>query len=432
MVSQPAIQIENLSKRYRIEVRHKRTKTLTGTIGSWLKAPITNFNRLQNRSRFEGDEQSLIWALKNVSFQVNHGEVIGIIGRNGAGKSTLLKIISRITDPTEGRVIIRGVVSSLLEVGTGFHQELTGSENVYLNGTILGMSKREIDRKFDEIVAFAEVEKFIDTPVKHYSSGMKVRLAFSVAAHLEPDVLIVDEVLAVGDAAFQRKCLGKMGEVASKGRTVLFVSHTMGAVRSLCERVVLLEEGRKVMDGEAGDVIDRYLQSNNGENISTWKSSAAEVSENKDCSLLEVTVHDEKGKNKNSYVESDEIFVSVRYLLFRSIPGLRIKLRVLTDQGVVVITTSDAAGTNELREPGEYVSVCRFPRSILNNGLYSVIVFASVPPFGSLSPRKVYVKFMVERTISQGSTAQEKLYGVLNPYAVRWTVDTVPVSKIQS
>ena len=209
----------------------------------------------------QGDTMEEVWALNDVSFEIRRGEAVGVIGRNGAGKSTLLKILSRITEPSTGQVTIRGRVASLLEVGTGFHPELSGRENIYLNGTILGMTRAEIKQRFDEIVAFAEVDRYLDTPVKRYSSGMYVRLAFAVAAHLEPEILVVDEVLAVGDAAFQKKCLGKMGEVAQGGRTVLFVSHNMAAVQSLCGRAYLLEQGQKVCSGAAGDVISSYMQS---------------------------------------------------------------------------------------------------------------------------------------------------------------------------
>lgn len=266
-----AIQVESLSKIYRIGLKEQMSETLGGLIGSWIRAPVSNFRRLRRLTSFDSNEYSseerfssndLIWALSNVSFNVESGEVVGIIGRNGAGKSTLLKIISRITEPTHGRIIIHGRVSSLLEVGTGFHPELTGRENVYLNGVILGMTKAEIDRKFDEIVNFAEVTKFLDTPVKHYSSGMKVRLAFAVAAHLEPEILLVDEVLAVGDAAFQKKCLGKMEDVTKQGRTVLFVSHNMGAVETLCNRAVLLNNGRIERTGPTKEVISDYLARN--------------------------------------------------------------------------------------------------------------------------------------------------------------------------
>jgi lipopolysaccharide transport system ATP-binding protein len=247
-----AIQVENLSKVYTIGLERQRYRTLRDEI-------VDNAKSLFRRNSQSHQQEETFWALKNVSFEVKHGEVVGIIGRNGAGKSTLLKILSRITEPTEGRAIIRGRVGSLLEVGTGFHGELSGRENIYLNGAILGMKKAEIDRKFDEIVAFSEVENFLDTPVKRYSSGMHVRLAFSVAAHLEPEVLIVDEVLAVGDVAFQKKCIGKMQDVAGQGRTVLFVSHNMTAVQALCPRAVLLRQGRLVLDSQADDAVKEYL-----------------------------------------------------------------------------------------------------------------------------------------------------------------------------
>lgn len=254
-----AIRVENLSKRYRIGQR-ERYLTLRDVLARSFTAPFRLFRRDdQSPVPNSQSKSNYIWALKDVSFEVKRGEVVGIIGRNGAGKTTLLKILSRITEPTEGYAEVRGRVGSLLEVGTGFHPELTGRENIYLSGAILGMKKREIDRKFDEIVAFAEVEKFIDTPVKHYSSGMYVRLAFAVAAHLEPEILLVDEVLAVGDAAFQKKCLGKMGDVAKEGRTVLFVSHNMGAIQSLCERVMLLRNGRLVGTGEPTEIITMYM-----------------------------------------------------------------------------------------------------------------------------------------------------------------------------
>ncbi len=240
-----AIRVEGLSKRYRIG-ELQRYKTLRDTLTDALYAPFRRLKKISELTFHDsktGNPQSdsFIWALKDVCFEVTRGEVVGIIGRNGAGKSTLLKILSRITEPTDGYAEIHGRVGSLLEVGTGFHPELTGRENIYLNGSIMGMKKAEIDRKFDEIVSFAEVEKFIDTPVKLYSSGMVVRLAFAVAAHLEPEILLVDEVLAVGDAAFQKKCLGKMGEVAKEGRTVLFVSHNFAAIRNLCPKCILLE-----------------------------------------------------------------------------------------------------------------------------------------------------------------------------------------------
>lgn len=255
-MSTPALTVEGISKRYRIGVARERYPTFRDAIIGAVTAPLRRWRHLRDGV----DGQDTIWALKDVSFELQPGTVLGIIGRNGAGKSTLLKILSRITEPTEGRARLRGRVASLLEVGTGFHPELTGRENIYLNGAILGMRKAEIDRKFDDIVAFAEIERFLDTPVKRYSSGMHVRLAFAVAAHLEPEILIVDEVLAVGDAAFQKRCLGKMREVASgEGRTVLFVSHNMVAVQNLCRRAVWLDGGCLKQDGDAGRVVAAYL-----------------------------------------------------------------------------------------------------------------------------------------------------------------------------
>ena len=255
-MSEIAIQVEQLSKKYIIGHQRDARDGLRHALEDAFRSPLRWFRQRQvARARLSED----FWALKDVSFNVPQGEVVGIIGRNGAGKSTLLKVLSRITEPTSGSVRIRGRVASLLEVGTGFHQELTGRENIFLNGAILGMSKAEIKRKFDEIVAFSEVEKFLDTPVKRYSSGMYVRLAFAVAAHLEPEILIVDEVLAVGDAEFQKKCLGKMGEVSKTGRTVLFVSHNMAATRALCSTAIWMEKGSVKEVGRVGPVSDRYL-----------------------------------------------------------------------------------------------------------------------------------------------------------------------------
>jgi lipopolysaccharide transport system ATP-binding protein len=276
-----AIRVENLSKRYCLGPREPY-RALRDVLARALSAPFRHIRSTFHRSNVQGSNDRYIWALKDVSFEVRQGEVVGIIGRNGAGKTTLLKILSRITKPTAGFAEVRGRVGSLLEVGTGFHPELTGRENIYLNGAILGMKKAEIDRKFDEIVAFAEIERFIDTPVKYYSSGMYVRLAFAVAAHLEPEILLVDEVLAVGDAAFQKKCLGKMGDVAKEGRTVLFVSHNMGAVIQLCHRALLLRAGMIAVDSSPTHTINVYLGSGD--------AGAYYVSENSGSELKDVFI----------------------------------------------------------------------------------------------------------------------------------------------
>ena len=270
-MSTPIISVENLSKAFRIGAKEEVPDTITQGALGLLKSPLKNLRNLRNLdtssiqdSTNQNDlesESDVLWALRDVSFEVNQGDVVGVIGRNGAGKSTLLKVLSRITEPTSGRAIIRGRVSSLLEVGTGFHPELTGRENVYMNGTILGMTKREIDSKFDEIVDFSGVERFLDTPTKRYSSGMQVRLAFAVAAHLEPEVLVVDEVLAVGDADFQQKCLAKMQSVSQQGRTVLFVSHNVPAVERLCSRAILIKNGKLSIDSSVNAALEGYLTS---------------------------------------------------------------------------------------------------------------------------------------------------------------------------
>ena len=262
----PIIQIQNLSKAYRIGVREKHDDTLVGYMSRLIKAPLKNLKQLRSldTTKAAGNVagEGMLWALKDISFDVHEGDVVGIIGRNGAGKSTLLKILSRITEPTGGRATLTGRVSSLLEVGTGFHPELTGRDNIYMNGTILGMTKAEIDRKFEQIVDFSGIEKFLDTPTKRYSSGMAVRLAFAVAAHLDPEILIVDEVLAVGDHDFQQKCIKKMQNVANKGRTVLFVSHNLPAIQNLCNRAVLINHGEVEADGDVQPVLERYLRPN--------------------------------------------------------------------------------------------------------------------------------------------------------------------------
>jgi lipopolysaccharide transport system ATP-binding protein len=323
-----------------------------------------------------GDE---IWALDDVSFELRRGEVLGLIGANGAGKSTLLKLLSRITEPTEGRIVIQGRVGSLLEVGTGFHPELTGRENVYLNGTILGMRKSEIDRRFDEIVEFSGVARFLDTPVKRYSSGMQVRLAFAVAAHLEPEILLVDEVLAVGDAEFQQKCLGKMRDVTRAGRTVVFVSHNLAAVRSLCSRALVLEQGRLVFDGDTDGAVERYLGHVRGADKAVVEGADLELRLAKsrlygDEPLFRCTriaVLDEQGLPASSFRSDEDITVEVEYTVLRPVPSFRILL-TLTDDDQNAILRSETVDDPQLArsprlEPGSYRSQVTLPRGLLGD-----------------------------------------------------------------
>ena len=356
-MSDAAIRVAGLGKLYRLGKRD-RYRTLRETLVETFTAP---FRLLRSGLSPDGEPETL-WALRNVSFEVGHGEVIGIIGRNGAGKSTLLKILSRITEPTEGSAEIHGRVGSLLEVGTGFHPELTGRENIFLNGAILGMKRSEILRKFDEIVAFAELEKFIDTPVKHFSSGMYMRLAFAVAAHLEPEILMVDEVLAVGDAEFQKKCLGKMGEVARQGRTVMFVSHNLTAVATLCQKAVWLNHGNVVSLGPTTGVIAEYLRPDHG----AASFDAALFPNEDDFQLLAAQVR--QGDNSvGPFVTSAPLDVKLRYTLKRPVAGLRVGIDVMTVDGITLWRSFDddmCAGEQEVRVPGTYSSVCRLPENL--------------------------------------------------------------------
>jgi lipopolysaccharide transport system ATP-binding protein len=354
------IQVEGLGKKY--QLGRARTDTLRDSIAQILRAP---FRRRSNNNASEE-----FWALREISFTVKSGEVVGIIGRNGAGKSTLLKILSRITDPTLGRVSIAGRVASLLEVGTGFHPELTGRENIFLNGAILGMRRAEIRSKFDEIVAFAEVDRFLDTPVKHYSSGMYVRLAFAVAAHLEPEILIVDEVLAVGDAAFQKKCLGKMGEVArGHGRTVLFVSHNMVAVQSLCRRTIFLQDGRVVDDGPAAVGTARYLQSSlDATGLHEWADpSSAPGSEA--LRIHRVRVRPEDGSADDVLTMQTPFVVELDFWRTETTRSAHITWHLLNDQATVVLTSGSPSTPST---PGLHRATCHFPGQLLNSGRYTL------------------------------------------------------------
>ncbi len=307
-MEKPIIEVKNIGKRYRITHQAGKYIALRDVVANIVKKPFS-FLADKARSAAGLKKKEEFWALRGVNFTVNKGEVVGIIGHNGAGKSTLLKILSQITPPTEGEIILRGTVGSLLEVGTGFHPELSGRENIFLNGAILGMHRREIAAKFDQIVEFAGIEKFLDTPVKYYSSGMYVRLAFSVAAHMEPDILVIDEVLAVGDAEFQKKCLGKMDEITKKdGRTILFVSHNMTAIQSLCQRTILMEQGHVKMIGETSNIIDEYAREGGSATIPPHART-----DRKGDGRLQVTDIDIKGSSTGSISSGDDLNIIVKY-----------------------------------------------------------------------------------------------------------------------
>ena len=373
-MTDPVIHAENLGKLYRIGATQLPYRSLRDTLTDAFTAP---FRRLRAAFRApdaqHATSNSLIWALKDVSFSIQQGEVVGIIGHNGAGKSTLLKILSRITEPTEGRVQIRGRVGSLLEVGTGFHSELTGRENIYLNGAILGMRRAEIDRKFDEIVAFSEFEKFIDTPVKHYSSGMHMRLAFSVAAHLEPEILLVDEVLAVGDVAFQKKCLGKMGNVAQEGRTVLFVSHNMQAVRTLCSRSLLLREGRIVADSSSAETIAEYYKHlQQGEiNAATAVYNPAYRRGSGAVRFAEVRIQDEMGRDTSDFTMGQTIRFALGYEVFAPVNNLFVSICLRAGGSPDYVTSVWHAVSERNLSPGETGAlVVELPNPRLRPGDY--------------------------------------------------------------
>jgi len=381
-MSDTIIRVENLSKKYTIAHQQEGFSTLRDLLTHKAKAisnkiikPFGNIKTDLNREDF--------WALKDVSFEIKRGDRVGIIGRNGAGKSTLLKILSRITEPTCGRISIKGRVASLLEVGTGFHPELTGRENIYLNGAILGMSKVEIKKKFDEIVAFAEVEKFLDTPVKRYSSGMYVRLAFAVAAHLEPEILIVDEVLAVGDAAFQKKCLGKMEDVGKEGRTVLFVSHNMATITQLCQKAIYLRHGQIADLGNINAVVANYLTANvasNGKkNLIEYKCNTTIT---KKVFFTEVAIYNLDGDLASEIDVRQSFYLNLKYEIKTSIPNLELSVRIDTYEGIPVFTTNQSDYSPETIRNwcvGKYEVSVEFPNMFLMPGTYLITIGAHQP-----------------------------------------------------
>jgi lipopolysaccharide transport system ATP-binding protein len=382
-MSDLAVHAQDVSKLYRIGER-KRNDSLRELLSEKMSAPFRRRGSSVYDDPWAPDpvlasaDDARVWALQDVSFEVRHGEVLGIIGENGAGKSTLLKIFSRITEPTSGRIEINGRLGSLLEVGTGFDPDLTGRENVYLNGAILGMKRTEIQSRFDEIVEFSEIGKFIDTPVKRYSSGMYMRLAFAVAAHLESEILVVDEVLAVGDASFQRKCLGKMGNVAQTGRTVLFVSHNMMAVEDLCDRAIWLKGGRIVGEGPPRSVISNYLQ----ESLSTetehiWKDRATAPGTD-DVRLHRARVRPANGSASDPITVRTPFLMEFEYWSMR--PGMYLSpsVAVSNEQGIVLFTSGpafDPAGRERDNPPGLYRHVCQVPGDLLNDGMHQVALY---------------------------------------------------------
>ncbi|MGA9532507.1 MAG: ABC transporter ATP-binding protein [Anaerolineales bacterium] len=413
-----AIRVQDLGKQYRIGSMPSGYRTLRDSIANAAR----RFRSGEARS-----DQETIWALREISFDVERGQALGIIGRNGAGKTTLLKILSRVTEPTEGRAEIHGRVGSLLEVGTGFHPELTGRENIYLNGAILGMKRAEIDQKFDEIVTFAEVERFIDTPIKRYSSGMNLRLAFSVAAHLEPEILVVDEVLAVGDAEFQRKCVGKMSDVAKQGRTVLFVSHDMSAILRLTEEAIVIEKGRIAMRADSGAAVDYYMTSGMSEaGEKNWLEDEPGVAAAAPFKPIALRVLNHVTQPSEVVLASEPFTVEFEYELQEDITGLRVGIYLLTSRGEPVFTSFDtddpvAYQRYGVRPAGHYSSRCRVPANLLNSGRFVLGVNASAFRIRSYFTDEHALPFTVDATGAPGSQWAERRRGPVRP-ALEWEI----------
>ncbi len=431
-MSEPVVSVEGLSKQYVIGSAQARYETLRDVLAGFIISPVKRIGSLlRGGADHPSRQRETIWALRDVSFGINKGEVVGIIGRNGAGKSTLLKVLSRITEPTSGAGVIRGRVGSLLEVGTGFHPELTGRENIYLNGAILGMKRRELHRKLDEIVSFAEVEKFVDTPVKHYSSGMYLRLAFAVAAHLETEVLIVDEVLAVGDAAFQKKCLSKMEDVGKAGRTVIFVSHNMPAVANLCSRAILMGEGRVELDGPSHSVVSSYLSSGAATMAEReWshpeKSPGGEIAR-----LHSVRVRTQDGVTTDSINVCQPVVVEMRYEVLK--PGYVIlpHYNFYNEEGLFIFPAidNDQAWRGKPRPKGRYVSSVTIPGNLLRDGvIYVWAVVLTLSPFTVQCSERDAVAFSVIDNFGEESARADwtgPLGGVVRPL-FEWTTEYSP------
>lgn len=421
-MSDTVIKVENLGKKYLLShLAGKREQLFSGLLVNKAKSVANRTLGMFRDSGIGGGKQTTeeFWALNDVSFEIKQGDRVGIIGRNGAGKSTLLKILSRITEPTKGRITIEGRVASLLEVGTGFHSELSGRENIYLNGAILGMSREEIKRKFDEIVAFAEVEQFLDTPVKRYSSGMYVRLAFAVAAHLEPEILIVDEVLAVGDAQFQKKCLGKMEDVSTKeGRTVLFVSHNMGAISRLCNSAIWLNAGHVVGLGNAADVLHNY-QCQDSVSCSMWTRPEGKE-DNRYVDFKSISVKNAGHQVTESFSCDEPITIDMTYEVKQELDGCQIGVRIMNTEGVVIFTTADtdhARVSDQPRAIGTYTSKFTIVANFLVPGSYTISVAAHMPNRMIFETINQPISFNLETTGWLG--IYDGRFGIVSP-CIKW------------
>ncbi len=365
------ITVRDVSKRYRIGLAEERSETFAGQIMDMVKAPLRNLKQLRSLSRFNEEDESVFWALRDISFDVQEGKVLGIIGHNGAGKSTLLKILSRITEPTKGEITIKGRVSSLLEVGTGFHPDLTGRENIYMNGTILGMKKKEIDQKFEEIVEFSGVAKYIETPVKRYSSGMKVRLAFSVAAHLEPEILIVDEVLAVGDVEFQKKCIGKMNDVTGQGRTVLFVSHSMPIIKSLCSKALFLKNGTISYLGDTEQAIEKYLKKETDIKIDELVPEGRSKHNSGEGKITRIRMLNSIQSKTNELQYLEQFFLQLELDIFKSLDHPILDVRIFREGIELVHFANTYKNEIESLEKGKHAIEVTI-KNMLQPGLYSM------------------------------------------------------------
>ena len=382
-----AIKVENISKQYRIGLEEETKDTFVGAMGSILKSPFQNLKRINKLTSFnenKNESNDIIWALKGISFEVKRGEVLGIIGANGAGKSTLLKILAQITHPTTGSVELNGKVASLLEVGTGFHPELTGRENIYLNGTILGMTKKEIDSKLVEIIDFSGVQKFIDTPVKRYSSGMRVRLAFSVAAHLEPEILLIDEVLAVGDAEFQKKCLGKMEEIATQGRTIIYVSHNMASILSLCTKCIFINDGKIRYSGEPEFAISNYLQNNVAQQSVSFYNNYKLSDTSQEVELVEAELLLKDGSRVKNNIVNQQIGVRIKYNLRNKNNNIIPSINLYGNSGNKLFTSFERNINQSMIKVGVVESIVWIPDNLFSNGQYSISITFFYPTIGGI------------------------------------------------